>query len=145
MNQCRYVFIVENDVNIAAEIAEHVRASGHIPLIFPDGRIAIAAVRDDPPAAIILDIELLGMRGVTICDAVREVSSVPILILTGCIEEADILRGFDCAVDGYVCKPFGARQLIARLNEVIVRGERQRINDQANRRWAIDVEFNRAA
>ena len=145
MNQRRCIFVVENDPTIAVVLADYLRAEGHMPRIFPDGHIVAAAVRDDPPAAMILDIGLSGMAGVKICDEVRKVSSVPILMLTGCIEEADILRGIDCRVDGYVCKPFGAREVIARLHKIIRHAEGRNGRDPSYRPWAIDEKRKRAA
>jgi len=120
MDQQRCVFVVESDPEMAATLARYLRAERFIPCIFSDGRIAAAAVRNGTPAAVILDIGLSGIRGVTICDAVRQFSSVPILRLTECIEEVDILRGIDCGFDAYVCKPFSAREVIARLRAIIL-------------------------
>lgn len=71
------------------------------------------------PAAVLLDIGLSRIRGVTICEAVRHVSSMPILIMTGCNEEVDILRDIDCGFDAYACEPSSAREVIARLRAII--------------------------
>lgn len=121
MDQHRCVFVVESDPETTGALVAYLRAEGFIPCMFTDGRVAVAAVRNDTPAAVIVDIGWLGIRGVTICDAVRNESAVPILLLTGCIEEVEMLRRIDCRVDGYVCKPFGPREVIAQLQEVIRR------------------------
>ena len=70
-------------------------------------------------AAVLLNIGLSRIRGVTICEAVRHMSSMPILIMTGCNEEVDILRDIDCGFDACACEPFSAREVIARLRAII--------------------------
>ena len=74
---------------------------------------------DSKPAAVLLNIGLSRIRGVTICEAVRHMSSMPILIMTGWYEEVDILRDIDCGFDAYACEPFSAREVIARLRAII--------------------------
>lgn len=141
----RTVFVVEDDPKIAAVLADYLRADGHEARVFPDGRAVVAAVRAAPPAAMILDLGLPGMDGMAICAAVREFSAVPILMLTARVEEADRLRGLDGGADDYVCKPFAAREVMARVNAMIRRAEGRVTRDPAALPWLIDEEGQRAA
>ncbi len=141
----RTVFVVEDDPKIAALLADYLRADGHAARVFPDGRAVVAAVRATPPAAMILDLGLPGMDGMAICAAVREFSAVPIVMLTARVEEADRLSGLDGGADDYVCKPFAAREVMARVNALIRRAEGRVTRDPAAVPWLIDDAGQRAA
>lgn len=141
----RIVFVVEDDPKIAAVLADYLRADGHEPQVFPDGRGVVAAVRACAPAAIILDLGLPGMDGMAICAAVRAFSAVPVLMLTARVEEADRLCGLDGGADDYVCKPFAVREVMARVNAMIRRAEGRVTRDPAALPWVIDDAGRRAA
>jgi two-component system, OmpR family, response regulator BaeR len=141
----RTVFVVEDDPKIAAVLADYLRADGHAPRVFPDGRAVVAAVRATPPAAVILDLGLPGMDGMAICTAVRAFSAVPILMLTARVEETDRLQGLDTGADDYVCKPFAAREVIARINAMIRRAEGRLTRDPAAQPRMIDDDGRRVA
>jgi two-component system response regulator BaeR len=141
----RTVFVVEDDSKIAAVLADYLCAGGHEARVFPDGRAVVAAVRDAQPAAIILDLGLPGMDGMAICAAVREFSAVPILMLTARVEEVDRLRGLDGGADDYVCKPFAAREVMARINAMIRRAEGRLTRDPATLPWLVDDDSQRIA
>jgi two-component system response regulator BaeR len=116
----RCIFVIEADPEIADLLVAYLRAEGFRPCLFSDGRVAVAAIRsNDLPTAVIVDIAWSGIRGVIICDAVRDVSAVPILILTRYIEEVEIIQRINCQVDGYLCKPFGPREVMTKLESVI--------------------------
>lgn len=129
MNQSRCVFLVETDPQIAGLLASYLRAEGFIPCTFSDGRVAVAAVRNDSPAAAIVNVGLSGMRAAAICNAMREVSAVAILVMTDCIDEADIVRSSDCRADGYVSKPYRPREIIGQLHQIIHRSKSNAAGD----------------
>jgi len=124
MPQRQCIFVVEADPAIADPLVGYLRAEGFRPCLFPDGRVAVAAIRNNLlPTAVIVDVAWSGIRGVIVCDAVRDVCSVPILILTRYLEEIEIIQRLDCQVDGYLCKPFGPREVITQLETVIRNAE----------------------
>ncbi|GGA43091.1 response regulator [Sphingomonas psychrolutea] len=141
----RTVFVVEDDPKIAAVLADYLRAGGYGARVFPDGRAVVAAVRAEPPAAMILDLGLPGMDGMAICAAVRAFSAVPILMLTARVEQADRLAGLDGGADDYVCKPFEAREVMARVNAMIRRAEGRVTRDASALPWVIDEDGQRVA
>ncbi|OYY89393.1 MAG: hypothetical protein B7Y45_12335 [Sphingomonas sp. 28-66-16] len=144
--ETRTVFVVEDDRKIAAVLRDYLIAGGHAPRLFHEGGAVIAAVRDDPPSAVILDLSLPGMDGIAICRGLRGFSDVPILMLTARVDEADRLAGLDTGADDYVCKPFSASEVMARVNAMIRRSEGRVTQDQAiGRPYAIDLPGQRVA
>jgi len=141
----RIVFVVEDDPKIAAVLADYLRAVGHEARVFLDGRSVVATIRVAPPAAMILDLGLPGTDGMAICAAVRQFSAVPILMLTARVEEAERLRGLDGGADDYVCKPFAAREVMARINAMIRRAEGRVMRDPSALPWMIDDDSQRVA
>jgi two-component system response regulator BaeR len=140
------IFVVEDDAKIAAVLHDYLHADGYRPEVFPDGRQLVTAVRDDPPDAIILDLMLPGTDGLQLCYQLRAFSAVPILMLTARVDEADRLRGLDGGADDYVCKPFSAREVIARIAALIRRVEGRVVNEQAPEHgYAVDTLGQRVA
>ncbi|MFC5461968.1 response regulator [Massilia niabensis] len=115
------IFIVEDEPELAALMADYVRAAGFEPAVFGDGAQALAAIRAEVPALIVLDLMLPGMDGLALCRAVRAFSEVPIVMVTARVEEIDRLLGLDSGADDYLCKPFSPRELVARIRAILRR------------------------
>lgn len=142
----RTVFVVEDDAKIAGVLRDYLKSEGHDARVFSRGSGVVDAVHDDPPAAIILDLMLPDRDGMSICRALRKFSPVPILMLTARVEENDRLAGLEDGADDYVCKPFSAREVMARVNAMIRRAEGKVTPDQAaSRPYAVDALKQRVA
>jgi two-component system response regulator BaeR len=142
----RSVFVVEDDAKISALLSDYLSHTGHIPRVFPDGRGVIDAVRNTPPAAILLDLMLPVIDGLTLCRALREFSTVPILMITARVDEIHRLKGLDTGADDYICKPFSAREVMARVNALIRRAEGRLTTDlAAGKSHAVDPDAQRVA
>lgn len=142
----RTVFVVEDDAKIAGVLRDYLKSEGHQPRLFSRGSSVVEAVRDDPPSAIILDLMLPDQDGMSICRALRKFSPVPILMLTARIEESDKLAGLNDGADDYVCKPFSASEVMARVNAMIRRAEGKVTADQAaSQPYAVDTLKQRVA
>src|SRR5689334_4804994 len=115
------ILIVEDEADLAALIADYVRAAGHVADTLADGAIALASIRANAPDLIVLDVMLPGLDGLSLCKAVREFSDVPIILVTARVEEIDRLLGLDTGADDYVCKPFSPRELVARIKAILRR------------------------
>jgi two-component system response regulator BaeR len=137
------LYIVEDEPELAALVADYARAAGYAPTVFGDGAQALAAIRARPPALVVLDLMLPGMDGLAVCRAVREFSEVPVVMVTARVEEIDRLLGLEAGADDYVCKPFSPRELMARVKAILRRTggaapqERPLRVDEAARRIAI--------
>jgi two-component system response regulator BaeR len=142
----RRVFVVEDDAKINAVLCDYLASHGYEPQAFHHGNGVVAAVRAAPPAAIILDLMLPGVDGMTLCARLRGFSAVPILMLTARVAEIDRLKGLDGGADDYVSKPFSAREIMARINALIRRAEgRVTVDPAATLRYFIDDPGRRAA
>jgi len=109
------VLIVEDEVELAQIVADYARAAGHTSIVVHDGHEALEQVRLVRPDVIVLDLMLPGTDGLTLCREVRRQSDVPIIMTTARVEEIDRVIGLDSGADDYVCKPYGPRELMARI------------------------------
>jgi len=119
----RRVFVVEDDPKISAVLRDYLIDAGYLAETFRSGPPALEAARDVPPDLLILDLMLPGMDGVAVCRKLREFSTAPVLMLTARIEERDRITGLGAGADDYVCKPFSAREVMARVAALIRRAE----------------------
>lgn len=119
------IYIVEDEPALAELMADYVRAAGFAPTVFGDGALALAAIRANAPALLVLDLMLPGLDGLSLCRAVREHSEVPIIMVTARVEEIDRLLGLELGADDYLCKPFSPRELVARIKAILRRARTQ--------------------
>jgi two-component system response regulator BaeR len=134
------IYIVEDEPELAQLVADYVRAAGYVPTVFGDGAEALAAIRSQPPALVVLDLMLPGLDGLSLCRAVRAFSELPIVIVTARVEEIDRLLGLDTGADDYLCKPFSPRELVARIRAILRRARVPAPNlaiDEAGRRITV--------
>ena len=115
------IYIVEDEPELAALIADYLRAAGFDATVFADGLDALAAIRARVPALIVLDLMLPGLDGLALCKEVRAFSAVPIVMVTARVEEIDRLLGLELGADDYLCKPFSPRELVARVKAILRR------------------------
>jgi len=115
------IMIVEDEPDLASVVADYARAAGYTPEVYGDGAEALAAVKREAPALIVLDLMLPGLDGLSVCRAVREFSDVPIVMVTARVEEIDRLLGLEAGADDYLCKPFSPRELMARIKAILRR------------------------
>jgi two-component system, OmpR family, response regulator RegX3 len=113
------VLIVEDEQPIAEPLAEGLRREGFEVEWTPTGAAALDAAEPD---VVLLDLRLPDMDGLDVCRAIRARSDVPIIIVTARGDEPDRVVGLELGADDYVVKPFGLRELIARIRAVTRRG-----------------------
>jgi DNA-binding response OmpR family regulator len=109
------VLVVEDDAAIAEPLAEGLRREGFAVTRAATGEEALAAPETD---VVLLDLRLPDIDGLDVCRRLRERSGVPIIVVTARGEEADRVVGLELGADDYVVKPFGLRELIARIRAV---------------------------
>jgi two-component system response regulator BaeR len=115
------IFIVEDEPELAALVADYARAAGYRATVFGDGARALDAIRRQPPTLVVLDLMLPGLDGLSVCRAVRSFSNVPVVMVTARVEEIDRLLGLELGADDYLCKPFSPRELMARIKAILRR------------------------
>jgi two-component system, OmpR family, response regulator RegX3 len=114
------VLIVEDEQPIAEPLAEGLRREGFEVEWAATGAAALEA---DEPDVVLLDLRLPDMDGLDVCRTIRARSEVPIIIVSARGDEPDRVVGLELGADDYVVKPFGLRELIARIRAVTRRGK----------------------
>ena len=116
------LLIVEDDANIQLGLRELFTGEGFHVVACSRGDQALAGVRKEKPALVILDVMLPGLNGYDVCRQIRaEGLRVPILMLTAKGLELDKVIGLELGADDYVTKPFGVRELLARVQALLRR------------------------
>ena len=117
------VLIVEDDPHILLGLEEVLKSEGYEIASCSRGDEAVAAIAKFQPALIVLDVMLPGTSGYDICKQLRAKKVLtPILMLTAKGQEIDKVIGLDLGADDYVTKPFGVRELLARIQALLRRG-----------------------
>ena len=115
------ILIVEDEKNMQDIIAEYIKKGGHTCFTADDGIDALMILKSNPMDLMILDIMIPHIDGFTVCKMAREMSNMPIIILTAKSEESDKLRGYEYGADDYTTKPFSPKVLLAKVNALIRR------------------------
>ncbi len=113
------VLLIEDDAAVAAGVADGLRNSGFQVLHVSTGTEGAAkAVEPDGPDLVLLDLGLPDVDGYDVCRSIRATSQVPIIVISARDDEIDRVVGLELGADDYVTKPFGIRELVARMRAV---------------------------
>ncbi len=124
------LLLVDDDPTLLRLLSEYLRHEFEV-VTAPGGAEALREAYRARPDLVVLDVMMPGMDGWETCARLRELSHVPIILLTAKSAEADKLRGFKLGVDDYVTKPFSFAELAARIQAVLARS---RTNQPPDRR-----------
>lgn len=117
------ILVVDDEKALRDMLDYNLRRQGYSVLTAADGNAAIKLAYEERPDLIILDIMLPGMSGLDVCRAVRKELTMPILMLSAREEEIDKVLGLELGADDYLTKPFGLRELLARVGAMLRRAE----------------------
>ncbi|SHL01231.1 response regulator transcription factor [Desulforamulus aeronauticus] len=120
MSQLR-VLVVDDEDKIRQVIGIYLNNEGYLVEEAADGEEALRKFRDQSWDVIILDVMMPKLDGVTVCQEIRKVSQVPIIMLTAKNDEVDRILGLEFGADDYMGKPFSPRELVARIKAVLRR------------------------
>jgi len=113
------ILVVEDDAPLREGILDLLRGAGHEPRGCGDGLEAVERVAHERPDVILLDVMLPGQDGIEACRQMRSRRcDTPVIVLTALGDEGDKVRGLEAGADDFVTKPFGARELLARIDAV---------------------------
>jgi DNA-binding response OmpR family regulator len=124
------VLLVDDDPKIRELLRLYVEREGHRPLFAADGESALELATRAKPDVVLLDVMLPGMDGFEVTRRLRDISPVPILLLTARSAEGDRIIGLDLGADDYVVKPFSPRELMARVRALLRRHGRLQSADE---------------
>lgn len=117
------ILVVEDEPDIASVLVDYLRHEGFAPQHVDNGTAALDSILRQPPALVLLDVMLPGRDGISVLQAVRQHSQLPIIMLTARVEEVDRLLGLNLGADDYICKPFSPREVMARVRTVLRRSQ----------------------
>ncbi|GLY16689.1 response regulator transcription factor [Kineosporia rhizophila] len=120
------VLLAEDDPRQAEVVRRYLTDAGYDVQVTHDGATALNLARTRRPDLVVLDVLMPGLDGLSVCRRLREISDVPILMLTALSQEDDLLTGLDVGADDYMTKPFSPRELTARVRTLLRRAARHR-------------------
>ena len=115
------ILIVEDEKNMQDIICEYMHKGGHTCFTADDGVDALMLLKNNPMDLMILDIMMPHLDGFSVCKTAREMSSLPIIMLTAKSDEEDKLKGYEYGADDYMTKPFSPKILLAKANALLRR------------------------
>ncbi len=125
--------VVEDDPDIVELISHYLSAEGFQVESVADGRRALELVRGGSYGLLILDLQLPGLDGLSVCSELRRdkrTSALPIVMLTARGDEADRVVGLEVGADDYVVKPFSPKELVARVRALLRRADRREADEE---------------
>lgn len=148
MNTAPHILIVDDHREIRDLVSRALNKEGFRVTAVADGMAMRKALADGRFDLILLDLMLPGDSGLVLCREIRATSNIPIIMVTAKGEEVDRVIGLELGADDYLAKPFGTRELIARINAVLrrMRLDVQRPNDKTKAKryafdkWVLDVD-----
>ena len=115
------ILVVDDKANVRRLLRDYLTAQGYRVATAENGRAALFVARQEKPDLILLDIMMPEMDGYEFIRAWRREADTPIILLTARLEETDKVLGLELGADDYVTKPFGMRELLARIRAVLRR------------------------
>lgn len=147
MQGAPHILVVDDHREIRDLVSRALQKDGFRVSTAGDGRAMRKVLADGRIDLILLDLMLPGEDGLTLCRALRAESDIPIIMLTAKGDEVDRVVGLELGADDYVPKPFGSRELIARIRAVLRRNGKRGSDEVAARpkryafdRWTFDVD-----
>ena len=117
------ILVVDDEKKIVNVVRGYLEQAGFSVVVASDGKQALTVFRHEQPTLVLLDLNLPGIDGLDVARTLRKESSVPIIMLTARVEEADRLVGLELGADDYILKPFSPREVVARVRAVLRRVE----------------------
>jgi two-component system OmpR family response regulator len=130
------ILLVEDDRKIARVVKAYLEGAGFRVIHFEKGRDAVEAAMKEVPSVVILDLMLPDTSGEEVCQDLKDIGDIPIIMVTSKSSEEERVAGFALGADDYVVKPFSPRELVYRVRAVLKRAKKE---DMAS---AVPVSFN---
>jgi len=117
------IVVSDDDLAVVKIVKANLEAEGYDVLTAMNGTQALQIIEMEPPDLVILDIMMPGIDGLEVCRRLREWTKIPIIMLSAMSNEADKVKCFDLGADDYITKPFGSKELKARVRALLRRAE----------------------
>lgn len=132
------ILVVDDESDIRSLIQRYAEREGHEVTAVSDGLQAVELCRENDFDIIIMDIMMPEMDGFTACKEIKKSKDIPVLMLSARGEEYDKLFGFEVGIDDYVVKPFSPKELMARVNVIVLRHKKTGVSTDATKEIVID-------
>ena len=136
------ILIVDDDLHIRGALEVFLREAGFEPRVAANATEGLRLLYSERPALVLLDVMMPGMDGWEMAARIRELSDVPLIIISAKGEEADKLRGFRLGADDYVVKPFSLVELGARIGAVLTRAAKAARSQQRRQYFYDDLTID---
>lgn len=124
------ILIIDDDTSLTELLGSYLKNNGYHVQVTSNGAEGLQQMYKHHPSLVVLDVTMPKKDGWETLERIREVSSVPVIMLTSRSDEQDVLKGFSLGADDYVTKPFSFAQMAARVKAVLSRTDVQIIDDQ---------------
>jgi len=116
------ILVVDDETRIVDILTFNLRKEGYETIEAYDGQTGLSLALSENPDLVILDLMMPGLDGYEVCSRLRKTSQVPVIMLTAKAEESDKVLSFELGADDYITKPFGVKELLARVMANLRRG-----------------------
>jgi len=137
----RRVLVVDDDDDIRLLLQELLTGGGYRVATAPDGRAALRVFHESPTDLVVLDLSMPELDGFETLDRLRDLSDVPVILLTARSSEIDKVRGFRAGADDYVVKPFGRQELLARIQALLRRSGGKTEVTESYRDGFVEIDY----
>jgi DNA-binding response OmpR family regulator len=124
--------IADDDADLLDLMTYALRRDGYSVFAASDGKQALQRFQAEHPDIVLLDVNMPKVNGFEVCRRIRQDSEVPVIMLTACDEDEDVVRGLHIGADDYVTKPFSVKQLTSRMRAVLRRCQADRYREPAS-------------
>lgn len=124
------VLVIDDDALLRRSLSYRLEREGYTVMTAETAAEGLMSARRDPPALVLLDIGLPDQSGLDLARTLHQEFKIPIIFLSGRAEETDIVIGLELGAEDYITKPFGMRELLARMRVVLRRGRAPEKKDQ---------------
>jgi DNA-binding response OmpR family regulator len=135
------VLVVDDDADIRGLLRQLLERAGYDVVEAPDGREGLRTLYSASPDLVLLDVSMPGMDGWQTLERIRDLSDVPVLMLTARTAELEKVRGLKAGADDYVAKPFGRQELLARVEALLRRAGPREARPETYADGLVSIDF----
>ncbi|GAB4440864.1 MAG: response regulator transcription factor [Anaerolineae bacterium] len=141
------ILVVDDDAALLELIQYNLESSGFQTITASDGQAGLRSFFENRPDLVILDIAMPKMDGYQVCERIREMSDIPVILLTALGRQEDIIKGLDIGADDYMTKPFRVGELLARVKATLRRSATDKVSTDSvtysDNYLTVDLESHR--
>jgi len=142
VNNNRKIYIADDELNLRRGIKQFLEKDGYLVKDFEDGETLLKAFKEDEADIVILDVMMPGLDGYTVCQELRKISQVPVIITTAKDTEEDYSLGLAAGSDDYITKPFSPKMLAMKIEMFIRRLDYEREYAERDQMTGLYNKFN---